>query len=106
MSNNYTLVVKGCDINDKQFWNTPKGKYAVAMVANSCVGDGACTAEGTQKEGYSINCSKCFGGLSDCGRINCAFECMFGTNEKCKTCVMTSCNDSFEKCSGLKMLNH
>ena len=90
-----------CNINDKENW-TIKGRNAL----NNCKGEGEerWTTECMKQEGFSQQCSNCFGKLMACARSKCVLRCCLGfckLARTCLTCAKDYCMDSFRKCSGL-----
>mmetsp|Transcript_31650 Transcript_31650/g.62760 ORF Transcript_31650/g.62760 Transcript_31650/m.62760 type:complete len:127 (+) Transcript_31650:58-438(+) len=66
--------------------------YGAEQCVTDCVKDA---------EGYSDECSGCFGALADCTVKKCMTECMLGRSEKCDACVAENCNPGFTDCSGI-----
>ena len=51
-------------------------------------------------EGYSKECSGCFGDLGECSVKNCFYACIGGDTPGCELCVKTNCYGEFSTCTG------
>lgn len=91
--------------DDLQIWNTG-GKINFRNYMNTCgkkcIGNNDCTTKCVKDiEGYSENCSKCFGNIGECTVKNCFINCINGDTPTCEQCISKNCDDSFHLCSGL-----
>jgi hypothetical protein len=90
---------------DQVIWNTTGQKNFrdyMNICGKQCVGNHDCTQSCVQKiEGYSDNCSDCFGDLGECSIKNCIMQCIGGDTPSCEECISSNCDEGFKVCSGL-----
>jgi hypothetical protein len=93
------------NLADKTIWNaTGEKDFRTYMntCGQQCIGNYDCTTTCVQKiEGYSNNCSSCFGNMGECSVKNCFMKCMRGDTPDCEKCIASSCDNVFHLCSGL-----
>ena len=90
--------------NDEKIWNnTGKNNLKNDMVkcGQECIGKKDCTIHCVMNlEGYSKECSGCFGDLGECSVKHCFYTCIGGDTPGCESCVKTNCYGEFSTCTG------
>ena len=105
----YIILDGVCNTKDKKVWTTKntEAKKAFKKWEESCVGrnncPNCCTAQlMNMKEGFSQQCSNCFGFFAGCATSKCNWDCRFKRyQDDCNKCVKRYCVKPFMKCSGL-----
>ena len=67
-----------------------------------CFGASACVAKCIMgKEGYSADCSACFGDLGACTEKHCLSKCIGGASKACADCQDEYCVTPWVNCTGI-----
>jgi len=101
-----TNGVVQCGASDQKIWKDLGKKFPVKTMKNcagGCYGQEGCVTDCVRrKEGFSEDCSGCFGSIASCTASYCMFQCIGGGNSNCRACVAQNCDDALWACLGFE----
>ena len=96
---------KCTDSADAAAWATHSKDFEADLAAcgKKCWGAAACVSTCIAgKDGYSADCSGCFGALTGCTKDHCLGKCLGGNTPACAACVKKAgCDTEFTTCAGV-----